>query len=147
MNKLKLFLDSNIFLAGLASTTGASAEVLRLAEAKTFRILVSDLVIQEAERNFKKKLPEFLPFFYYAIENLKLEVIPDTVKKSPQITKIIPKDSDCIIFQTAQMAKPDYFLSLDKKHFHQIEVKKIALFKIVTPAQFLFVWRGINSFD
>lgn len=138
--KKKIFLDSNIFLAGLASTTGASAEILRLAEAKVFKIYASSLVIKESDRNFRKKLPAFLPFFYSAINYLPLEISHDAKDKNKKLS-FLPKESDQIIFATAQSLKIDYFLTLNRKHFHQTKVRKMANFQILTPGQFLKNWR------
>lgn len=147
MLKLKVFLDSNIFLAGLASSKGASAEILRLAEVKAYNILTSKLVLKESERNFKKKLAEFLSLFYFALKHLEVKIFQDSRLRiqDKKLVSLLSKESDRIIFRTAGSLKPDYFVTLNRKHFHQAKIKQIAQFKIVTPAQFLAEWRNIYS--
>lgn len=135
--KIKAFLDSNVFIAGLVSTTGASAEVLRLAEAKVFEIYISDLVVAECQRNFAKKLPEFLPYFYVAIEKLSPNVLKDIYRTDQRSSKLFPKTSDRIIFQTAKSAKINYLVTLNRKHFYLKTIKELAVFKIISPAEFL----------
>jgi predicted nucleic acid-binding protein len=143
MKNLRIFLDSNILLAGLASTKGGSAEILRLAEAKAFQIVISNLVVKEAERNFKKKLPEFLPLFYFVLKHLNLEIYQDIRKIDKKLAKFFVKESDQIIFETASYLQPDYFITLNRKHFHQSKIKQMARFKIMIPAEFLKEWRNI----
>jgi putative PIN family toxin of toxin-antitoxin system len=141
MKRIRVFLDSNIYIAGLVSATGASAEILRLAEADVFQIITSKLIFEEVERNFKKKLPEFLPFWYYAIDCLKIHIFKDISQTKPEFTKFFPKSTDQIIFETALKLCPDYFVSLNRKHFHQSKIIAIANFPILTPANFLHACR------
>lgn len=147
MKKIKIFLDSNVLIAGLASIKGASAIVLRLTEIKAFEVFISQQIILESERNIKKKLSEFLPYFYYAIKYLPLEVSKDFQKQDLKLAKLLSKESDQMIFQTVSKIKPDYFLTLNRKHFHQKVIKKMANFIICTPAQFLDEWKDIKISD
>lgn len=140
MKKIKIFLDSNVLIAGLVSSKGASGTLLGQIQKNIFEIHVSKLVLGETERNLKKKLPRFLPFYFYAIENFPFFITKDFRKSNQKVSKLFSKKSDAIIFQTVQKLKPDYFLTLNRKHFHQPDIKKIATFKIRTPAQFLDEW-------
>lgn len=144
MKKAKVFLDSNVLIAGLASTRGASATVLRLIESKVVEAYISNQIVMESERNIKKKLPEFLPFFYYTLSYLPLTVLLDSKNINKRLSKHFPKESDQLIFETVQKLKSEYFLTLNRKHFHQDMIKKIANFKIKTPAQFLDEWGEIE---
>lgn len=137
MKKNKIFLDSNVLIAGLVSSVGASGAVLGLIKENILEINISRLVLEESERNLRKKLPRFLSYYFYAIKNFPFVIIEDSKRFDNKIEKLFPKESDLIIFQTVQKLKPDYFLTLNRKHFHQESIKKIANFKICTPAQFL----------
>ena len=137
MKKIKIFLDSNVLIAGLVSSVGASGAVLELIKENILKINISRLVLEESERNLRKKLPRFLPYYFYAIENFPFVIIEDSKGLDNKIAKLFPKKSDQVIFQTVQQLKPDHFLTLNRKHFHQAKIKKIATFKIRTPAQFL----------
>ena len=137
MKKIKIFLDSNVLIAGLVSSVGASGAVLELIKENILKINISRLVLEESERNLRKKLPRFLPYYFYAIENFPFVIIEDSKGLDNKIAKLFPKKSDQVIFQTVQQLKPDYFLTLNRKHFHQSKIRKIVSFKIRTPAQFL----------
>lgn len=142
MKKTKIFIDNNVLIAGLASDQGASFRLLELIEQRIFDAYVCQLVLYESEKNIKKKLPKFLPFFYYALKNLPFIIVKDSKKFDRKLAKLFSKKSDQKIFQTVQKLQPDYFFTLNRKHFHQPDIKKIATFKIRTPAQFLDEWKS-----
>ena len=137
----KVFLDSNVYIAGFASETGASNAIIKLASKKHFELHICRLVVEESIRNFKNKLPRSLPDFTLALNELKLLFIEQPTKLNRKLTKFFPKETDQIIFETAQEAKVDYFVSLNRKHFHGATIKSIASFKILTPAEFLDAMR------
>ena len=140
MKKAKIFIDGNVIIAGLASDQGASFRLLKLIEFRIFEAYVCQLVLKESEKNIKKKLPESLPYFYYALKKLPLTIVRDIKKFDKKLSKLFSKKSDQVIFQTVRKLKPDYFLTLNRKHFYQAKIKKIANFNIHTPAQFLGEW-------
>ena len=51
----RIFADSSILIAGAASKTGASRAVLTMAEIGLFKILISEQVLEECQRNLYKK--------------------------------------------------------------------------------------------
>ncbi|HID61354.1 MAG TPA: PIN domain-containing protein [Anaerolineae bacterium] len=57
---LRLFLDSSVIIAGLASRIGASHTILALAELGLIRPVACPYILTEVERNLAKKVPEFL---------------------------------------------------------------------------------------
>ncbi len=52
IQKIKVFIDTSVLIAGVASLTGASAAVLDLCEAESIQMVISRQVLVEAERNF-----------------------------------------------------------------------------------------------
>ena len=57
MKQSRIFIDSSVIIAGLASKTGGSHEVLALAELKLIIPCISEDVVSEFVRNVQKKLP------------------------------------------------------------------------------------------
>ncbi|MCZ8067341.1 MAG: PIN domain-containing protein [Microcystis sp. LE17-20D] len=51
----RIFADSSILIAGATSKTGASRAVLTMAEIGLFKILISEQVLEECQRNLYKK--------------------------------------------------------------------------------------------
>jgi putative PIN family toxin of toxin-antitoxin system len=132
----RVFVDTNVLIAGLLSETGASAELLEMALNRKLNMVLSGLVIEEATRNIKKKAPEFLGDFYLFLKSCPLGIVQSKIKLKRN-SRIFPKESDQIIFETAQMSKIDFFASLNRKHFHSPEIKKVAKFKILEPSELL----------
>ena len=135
--KNRVFFDSNVYIAGFASEAGASNQIIRLAYTDTFDLLICRLIVEESVRNFKKKLPRSLEDFILGLDELKPTFIKQADKINRELEKHFPKRSDQIIFETARRAKVDYFVSLNRKHFHTPKVKSIAKFKILSPSEFL----------
>ena len=133
----KVFFDSNVYIAGFASETGASRAIIKLAGKRHFDLLICRLVVEESIRNFKKKLPRSLDDFILALNELKPSFVEQPIKLNRKLLKLFPKSTDQIIFETAQKAKIRYFISLNRKHFHAPKVKSLAKFEILTPAEFL----------
>jgi len=139
--KFKIFLDSNIFITGLGSTTGASADILRLIQSANLEVFTSKLVVDEVGRNLARKLPKYLPIYFKVLSETGINIYSNIRNINTQISNWISKHSDVVIFSTAQKLKIDYFITLNRKHFYQKEVNKLANFKIITPAEILVIVR------
>lgn len=59
----RIFADSSVLIAGCGSRTGASRAVLTMAEIGLFKLVVSDQVLEECDRNIRKKIPVAMPIF------------------------------------------------------------------------------------
>jgi predicted nucleic acid-binding protein len=60
---LAVCVDSDVMIAGLMSTKGASHAILVLGELGLFRILVPKVAVEEVRRNLQARLPDAIPFF------------------------------------------------------------------------------------
>ena len=60
---LSVCVDSNVLIAGLMSTKGASHAILLLGELGLFRLLVPEVAVEEVRRNLRGLLPEAIPLF------------------------------------------------------------------------------------
>ncbi|MEO7817645.1 MAG: PIN domain-containing protein [Actinomycetota bacterium] len=67
--KLSVFIDADVLIAGSASTTGASHLILQLSELGLIEGISSEQVRQEAERNLAVKLPAAIPAFHLLAES------------------------------------------------------------------------------
>jgi predicted nucleic acid-binding protein len=59
----RVFVDSSVLIAAAYSATGASREIIRWAIRGRITPVVSDLVLEETEKNLARKAPEALPAF------------------------------------------------------------------------------------
>lgn len=106
----RVFADSSILIAGAGSRTGASRAVLTIAEIGLFKLVVSQQVLEECERNLNKKLPAALPIFTQLLAAIDPEIVPNPpLSESARWTSII-EAKDAPILAAAVLAKVDRLL-------------------------------------
>lgn len=132
----RIFADANVLIAGADSRTGASNAVLLMAEIGLFRLVVSRLVLDEAERNLRKKLPRALPNFARQMAQIELEIVPPPSDEEVQqwVEVIEPKDAP--ILAAAVSAQVDRLLTLNSKDFTPEVMAKSGL-HILSPGEFV----------
>ena len=135
MKQTKVFLDSSVIIAGLASKKGGSYEVLALAELKIIVPCISKEVVNEVFRNVQKKLPVSTAHFYTLFKKLPFKII-DTANEDFARAKKIINEKDAPILAAAMSGKVDWLLSLDK-HFLEKGLEEKARFQLGTPGDFL----------
>lgn len=140
--KIRIFADSNILIAGADSRSGASHAVLVMAEIGLFTLVVSRQVLDEAERNLRKKLPHALPNFAKQMAQLNLEIVDDPPAEECLKWESIIEAKDAPILAAAVVAKVDRILSLNTKDFTP-EVADQCGICIQPPSQFVHDIRDI----
>ena len=133
---IRIFADANILIAGADSRSGASRAVLLMAEIGLFKLVVSRQIIDEAERNIRKKLPRALPNFAEQMTNLNLEIVDDPNSVDAAKWESIIEAKDAPIIAAAVLAKVDRILSLNSKDFTQEVAEKCGI-PIQLPGQFI----------
>jgi len=132
----RVFVDANVLVGGADSSSGASYAILRLAEVGLFQPVVSRQVLDEAERNLRKKLLRALPNFAAQMAHLRLEIVPDPTPDEVIPWTAIIHPSDAPILCAAVKASVNRFLTLNTRHFTpEVAVRSGLL--IQTPAQFM----------
>jgi predicted nucleic acid-binding protein len=113
----RVFVDANVLIAGADSRSGASNAMLKLAEVGLFRLVVSTQVLDEAERNLRKKLPRALPNFAALLAQLPLEIVPDPDDEGCARWMGVIEPKDAPILAAAVLAGVDRFVTLNTKDF------------------------------
>ena len=135
--RIKVFIDTNVLIAGVASVAGASAAVLDLCEAEILQVVVSRQVLVEADRNFSAKLPNLVIQFRRLIQNLAPLMVEDPPVKAVEKAASLVDRKDAAILAAAMESEVDYLITLDKKHFLKREVRNNIPLIVCTPAEFL----------
>ncbi len=133
----KVFIDTSVLIAGLASVTGASASVLDLGEAGIIKLVISRQVLVEADRNVTAKLPKMVDRFRRFLRQLSPIIVDDPSPAEIQAAALVIHVKDAPILAAAKKAQVDFLITLDKKHFFSGKTGKRGQFKIVTPGEFL----------
>jgi predicted nucleic acid-binding protein len=132
----RVFVDANVLIAGADSQSGASNAVLKLGEVGLFQLVVCRQVLDEAERNLRKKLPRALPNFAAQMARLRLEILPDPSPDQVYPWEAIIEATDAPILCAAVAGQVDRFITLNTKDF----TPKVAAYSglvIQTPAEFV----------
>lgn len=152
-NSPKLLLDSNIITDGLFSRFGLSKSVLALCAAKTCRLVLSEWVAIEVERNILKKidvLPESeveqLIEDYQGFVKLTRPVKIPLAEESRIIANraLIRHFADVPVVLAAIDAKADWLITRNRDHFTDEVARKIGI-RIASPGEFFSAL--IESFE
>ncbi len=138
----RIFADANVLMAGADSRSGAGRAVLMLAEVGLFRLVVCPQVLDEAERNLRKKLPAALPVFAELMAVLNLEIVPDPPPNAYHRWLTIIEAKDAPILEAAVTAGVDRLLTLNTKDFTPDVASQSGLL-IQTPGEFITAVRDL----
>lgn len=144
----RIFADANVLIAGSGSATGASRAVLTLAEIGLFRLVVSRQVLDESERNLRRKIPQALPVFARILAVIEPEILPEQPESVVRSWATIIDADDAPIL-AAVAAQVDRLLTLNTKHF-TAQVAQASGLVIQTPGEFiqalrLVITEGLNE--
>jgi len=114
----RLFLDASVLVAASGSPDGGSALLLEICRTKNVPVLVTRLVLREAERNIQLKLGEpALLRFYKIIADLDPEVVSIPIDKQLAAASEVVASKDAHVLAGAQNSKATHLVTLDRKHF------------------------------
>jgi predicted nucleic acid-binding protein len=136
-----VFVDSSVLIAAAASPTGASRAVLTMAEIGLFKVVLTRQILDECERNLRKKLPAALSIFTQLLVVIDPDILPDPLAKgiARWVTMIEAKDAP--ILAAAVLAESDRLLTLNTKDFTP-DVAAQSGVTIQTPGDFVREIRG-----
>ena len=141
VDRWRVFLDTNVLIAGLASRTGASAAILDLGEAEEILIVMSQQILVEADRTFRAKFPELVDRYRAFIKNLSPLLLEDPSASAVKEAAQIIHANDAPILAAAKHRHLDYFVTLNTRHFATAKVRAFLAIPILTPAEFLVAFR------
>lgn len=117
--------------------------LLQLAEAGAVQFLASRQVLEEMEDVLRRKAPASLGALALLLDTCRVEIVspPDT-QALELAGQWIAHPGDRAILASALWAEPDYFVTLDKKHFlRDDELRDVLPFPIGTPGDCLAWYR------
>ncbi len=135
----RVFLDSSVLFAAVASPKGGSGVILDLCQHQRITAVVSRLVLIETGRNIRTKLqPDKLAAYYRLLERTPFAVSSPPM---PEVTFpyhriIAPKDAP--ILAAAIENRCGYLVTLDRRDFMTPAIQSAKLpIRILTPGDFL----------
>ncbi|MDO9087684.1 MAG: PIN domain-containing protein [Anaerolineaceae bacterium] len=139
MLPINLFFDSSALFAGIISDKGAARALHLLAEDRKLKILVSEQVIIEVERNIARKIPRILNGAREMIRESNVIIYNDPSKDEvSEHINWINHGVDVPILVSASKANVDFLVTLNTKHFlNDPEVSFRSGLRIGTPGDAL----------
>lgn len=130
----KVFIDSSVLIAAAISSQGSARDLIKKSLRGEVEIIISDLVIEETQRNLENKAPQALPVLQLFLESLNPLVISPSKSQVLKISKVI-EIKDAPIVAGAMKSKADYLVTYDRKHLlsHKKEIKTNFKLNVVTP--------------
>lgn len=134
----KVFIDSSVLIAAAISPTGSARDLVMKALRSKIQVVISDLVIEETQRNLAEKVPKALPALQLFLETLNPEVVSPTKRQVQKASKVVEL-KDAPIVAGAITAKADYLASFDRKHIlaQKQEIARSFKVKVVTPDELI----------
>ncbi len=136
-------LDTNVIISGLYSKNGASFQLLREAISGNLRYALSPLLALEYEGVIHRKIEEG----FLRISTKDCEKVLDAISSFAQIVweplilrPVLPDPSDDKILECAISGNCTHIITFNKKHFPE-GIFKLYGIKILTPGEFLKIWR------
>jgi predicted nucleic acid-binding protein len=141
--RFSVFLDTSAPFAGIWSAEGGARVILRVGEVGAIRLLVSSQVLDEIDGALRHKAPETPGLLALLLDRSGVEVVPPPVPKAVQDSQaLIGHPGDAQLLAAAWIARVDYFVTLDRKHFLDNQALRDAVpFPVGTPGDFLAWYR------
>lgn len=130
--RLSVFIDADVLIAGSASTSGASHLILQLSELGLIDAVSSAQVRRESERNIKAKLPAAIAAFGL-LADAAIRWVGDPRKGDLEDHRGLADPEDLPILVAALKAECDSLITFNIRHYW---TKDLDL-RIETPGDFL----------
>lgn len=118
LNRLKVFVDSDVLFAGSAAPTnrGASLVILGLGEIALIDAIVSEQVVTEVARNLTEKFPRALPAFNLIVQR-SLTIVSDPGIAELSAYSDLAEATDLPILAAAHREGCRYLVSFNLRHY------------------------------
>ncbi len=137
--RIKVVVDTNIFVSGIIVPQGTSFELLEVWRRKEYILLISEVLLKELENVLRR--PKFIKYHLTEekINGLLQLIIKKSIKVSPSPTfsATIRDPKDEMILSTALDGNADYLITGDKDLLVLNGNPQLGKLKIVTANDFL----------
>ncbi|MBZ0287500.1 MAG: PIN domain-containing protein [Anaerolineae bacterium] len=112
---MRVFVDASVLFSAIFSAHGHARDLLTLAGRDALTLVVSRDVLDETERNLRKKSPGKVPLLTTLIGVLEPEIIEDLTPEEVAAAAEYTVQKDAPIVAAAIKARPDYLVTYDHK--------------------------------
>ena len=136
-------MDTSALFAGVWSVSGGAHLILKLAEVRSLEVWLSPQVLAELDRVLQAKAPEVVGDAALLLDKARVRIAEtESQAQVAQWRALVDHEGDAQVIADAAGVSPDFFVTLDRKHFLDNEVLRAdAPFLIGTPGDFLEWYR------
>ena len=112
--------DTNVLLSAFALRGAGATQLVRVAQ-RQYHLLVADYSFEELESFYRtERMPGL-----QALHAWRHSGAVTMVRSRPFPVPPIADEKDKPILEAAVAAKPDFFVTQDRKHFHTTEIRRV----------------------
>ncbi len=144
--RLKVFLDTSVIFAAVLSPEGGSRLLLQLGEIGLLELVVGPGILQELEGVVRRKAPDTLAGLAAVLEAARITMSQAPGQAETEYAKtLVDHPPDRQVLAEALDATPDWFVTLDRKHFLENAALQALPFRIGTPGDVIEVFKHSSS--
>jgi predicted nucleic acid-binding protein len=114
----RLFLDTSVIFAAILSPSGGSRLLFKVGETGACRLLVGSRVLAEADGVVRRKAPDSRAILALLLDRAAIQVGPEPSQDHLALARsVVDYEPDAHILAESIAADPNYFVTLDRKHF------------------------------
>lgn len=136
----EVILDTNVFIAGLLFPQSMGREILELAEAGQFRLVLPEIVRREIEAVIMRDFPGHWQALGDWLRGTWRGTPLPSARHVQDALRYVTDPKDAPFLASVLLAQPDYFVTNDITHFHTDKIKRLLErrgIKVRTPYGFL----------
>lgn len=137
---IKVFLDSDVIISSLLSTSGAAHQLL---ENTSIKFIVSDISVKEL-KIVATRLNISADRLIKLIDNYCQVIKLKTSSRQPAYQDYVLHQGDSHIVSGAHQAKVDFLVSYNTKHFKINKINRDFDITTLSPGHFLQYLRSLN---
>lgn len=136
---IKVFLDTSALFAGIWSVSGGAHLILKLSEVRALEVWISQQVLHELDRALRAKAPEVVGEVARLLDIARVQIADSAPEdQADSFLTIVGHAGDARVIADSAGCAPDYFVTLDRKHFlDNDDLRAVLKFPIGTPGDFL----------
>lgn len=144
---MKITIDTNVLFQALSNNTGSSFHILQLIRSGRLQIAISQPVFTEYEDVLTR--PKSMAYFELSRNDIKkflryIAFIAEKVDPRFLFRPNLQDEADNMFIELALASQSKFIITNNIKDFISGDLI-FDDFKLITPSEFLFFWRGFND--
>ncbi len=111
----RVFVDSSVLMAAAISATGFARDLIVAGQLKYLTLVLSAVVVEETERNLRRKAPAAIPAFEFFLTQVPFITTEASRALVQRVAKVVEL-RDAAIVAGAMSGRAQYLATYDRRH-------------------------------